>query len=222
MISGNHTDGISAYDAIEPLVQWQPNIRIKGLPNSTISSNHAAGAAGMYLRDGEVATSVTLHNSTVAFNTSPAGASNGIVAVSVQGTCALTLLSTLLAGNSGAADADFSPGGCAVSPSGGFNLTQKTTFSAPTWIGGDPMLGPLADNGGPTLTHALAPGSPAIDHGANPDNRATDQRGGGISPATSASRQTSARTNSRTISFTTISSRFGRVIVSATHRECRT
>ena len=28
---------------------------------------------------------------------------------------------------------------------------------------GDPMLGPLADNGGPTWTHALLPGSPAID-----------------------------------------------------------
>ena len=27
----------------------------------------------------------------------------------------------------------------------------------------DPNLGPLADNGGPTLTHALLPGSPAID-----------------------------------------------------------
>ena len=40
------------------------------------------------------------------------------------------------------------------------------------WIGdgncspafsGDPMLAPLADNGGPTLTHNLLPGSPAID-----------------------------------------------------------
>ncbi|HUJ11119.1 MAG TPA: choice-of-anchor Q domain-containing protein [Verrucomicrobiae bacterium] len=29
----------------------------------------------------------------------------------------------------------------------------------------DPMLGPLQNNGGPTLTHALLPGSPAIDAG---------------------------------------------------------
>ncbi|MEZ6072922.1 MAG: choice-of-anchor Q domain-containing protein [Pirellulales bacterium] len=29
----------------------------------------------------------------------------------------------------------------------------------------DPLLGPLADNGGPTMTHALLPGSPAIDAG---------------------------------------------------------
>ncbi len=34
-------------------------------------------------------------------------------------------------------------------------------------VGGiiDPLLGPLADNGGLTLTHALLPGSPAIDSG---------------------------------------------------------
>lgn len=32
-------------------------------------------------------------------------------------------------------------------------------------INTDPLLGPLADNGGPTLTHALLPGSPAIDAG---------------------------------------------------------
>ena len=38
-------------------------------------------------------------------------------------------------------------------------------------------LGPLADNGGPTLTHALLPGSPAIDAGDNLDAPATDQRG---------------------------------------------
>jgi hypothetical protein len=29
----------------------------------------------------------------------------------------------------------------------------------------DPLLGPLADHGGPTMTHALLPGSPAIDAG---------------------------------------------------------
>jgi hypothetical protein len=40
----------------------------------------------------------------------------------------------------------------------------------------DPMLGPLADNGGPTLTHALLPGSPAIDAGADARCPATDQR----------------------------------------------
>ena len=32
-------------------------------------------------------------------------------------------------------------------------------------INTEPLLGPLQDNGGPTLTHALLPGSPAIDAG---------------------------------------------------------
>jgi hypothetical protein len=35
----------------------------------------------------------------------------------------------------------------------------------------------LADNGGPTLTHALLAGSPAIDAGDNAVCPATDQRG---------------------------------------------
>ncbi len=54
---------------------------------------------------------------------------------------------------------------------------------------GDPKLGALAGNGGPTETHALLAGSPAIDKGNN--DLATDQRGEqrpfddpGIAPAT--------------------------------------
>jgi len=45
------------------------------------------------------------------------------------------------------------------------------------------LLGPLADNGGPTLTHALLPGSPAIDSGdpSIVDPAANDQRGAGFS-----------------------------------------
>src|SRR5262249_48608751 len=46
-------------------------------------------------------------------------------------------------------------------------------------------LGPLADNGGPTLTHTLLAGSPAIDAGDNsvlgaPLSLTTDQRGAGF------------------------------------------
>ena len=50
-----------------------------------------------------------------------------------------------------------------------FNLTDTVT--------GDPLLGPLADNGGPTLTHALLPGSPAIDAGNDAVAETVDQRG---------------------------------------------
>ena len=44
----------------------------------------------------------------------------------------------------------------------------------------DPLLGPLADNAGPTRTHALLPGSPAIESGDPtilPDPIEFDQRG---------------------------------------------
>lgn len=44
-------------------------------------------------------------------------------------------------------------------------------------INQDPLLGPLADNGGFTLTHALGAGSPAIDAGDPTNCPATDQRG---------------------------------------------
>jgi len=44
-------------------------------------------------------------------------------------------------------------------------------------INADPLLGPLADNGGFTQTHALGPGSPAIDTGHPSNCPATDQRG---------------------------------------------
>ena len=52
--------------------------------------------------------------------------------------------------------------------SGGHNLFSDTPAVAldPTdLVNTDPLLGPLADNGGPTFTHALLPGSPAIDAG---------------------------------------------------------
>ncbi|HEX5123807.1 MAG TPA: Ig-like domain-containing protein [Rhodanobacteraceae bacterium] len=80
----------------------------------------------------------------------------------------------------------------AASPSlTGFNLVGAFTggacaFSAANndHIGVDPLLGALADNGGPTLTMALGAGSPALDAGdpagcKNTLNRvlSTDQRG---------------------------------------------
>ena len=44
-------------------------------------------------------------------------------------------------------------------------------------INADPLLGPLADNGGFSFTHALGAGSPAIDAGDPTNCPATDQRG---------------------------------------------
>ncbi len=63
----------------------------------------------------------------------------------------------------------------------GHNLFSDNPGSAyldPTdLINTEPRLGPLADNGGPTLTQALLPGSPAIDAGVAVAGVTTDQRG---------------------------------------------
>jgi hypothetical protein len=64
--------------------------------------------------------------------------------------------------------------------SGGHNLFSDTPGVAldPTdLVNTDPLLGPLADNGGPTMTMALLPGSPAIDAGVPVPGVTTDQRG---------------------------------------------
>src|SRR5262249_39362688 len=51
-----------------------------------------------------------------------------------------------------------------------FNNSQK----------GDPKLGPLQDNGGPTQTQTVLPGRPALDQGSNPQNPSTNQRRPGL------------------------------------------
>jgi hypothetical protein len=50
----------------------------------------------------------------------------------------------------------------------------------PDTLHADPHLAPLADNGGPTATHAIAADSPAIDAGNNVAGLDTDQRGSGF------------------------------------------
>jgi hypothetical protein len=59
--------------------------------------------------------------------------------------------------------------------------TGKTAFDL---VGVNPLLGPLADNGGPTHTHALAPGSPALEAVLPKRScRRPDQRGVAREPA---------------------------------------
>jgi hypothetical protein len=64
--------------------------------------------------------------------------------------------------------------------SAGYNLESGTSCGCtePTdQQNADPLLGPLADNGGPTLTHALLPCSPALDAIPWSGAPGTDQRG---------------------------------------------
>ena len=57
------------------------------------------------------------------------------------------------------------------------NLIESNDGCADVFSTADPNLGPLADNGGPTETHALLPGSPAINTAHTQGAPAVDQRG---------------------------------------------
>ncbi len=68
----------------------------------------------------------------------------------------------------------------AVTTDGGDNIDQDghCDLSGPGDVSGqDPMLVPIADNGGPTLTQALLAGSPALGDPATSNCPAVDQRG---------------------------------------------
>ena len=89
--------------------------------------------------------------------------------------CAMSLTNTIIANNSGG---DCSKTGAFGS---GHNIDSDGTCDLKATgdkSNVDPKLGPLADNGGPTLTHALLPGSPAINAIPSQDCVVTrDQRG---------------------------------------------
>jgi hypothetical protein len=124
--------------------------------NSTISGNRSLRLGGGVVVMG----TLQMVNCTISNNTTQ-GEAGGVY---VKG--ALDVVNTLIANNTGAG------GNCVVAGLDEYgvegtlgtntnNLVEDSTCSPET--SGDPMLGPLADNGGDTKTHALLPGSPAID-----------------------------------------------------------
>jgi UDP-3-O-[3-hydroxymyristoyl] glucosamine N-acyltransferase len=135
------------------------------LTNSTVSSNSAVEGGGIFNR-----ATLSLTNSTVAGNSTEDSHGGGVY--NAGGT--LELINSIVAAQAGGED-------CIGSiMSLGHNLDSDGTcgLTAPSDIPDtDPRLGPLADNGGPTETHALLPGSPAIDAGDDGVCPATDQRG---------------------------------------------
>jgi hypothetical protein len=70
-----------------------------------------------------------------------------------------------------------------IMTSQGYNLITKIAGCTISGIqtgniyGSKPLLGALADNGGPTMTHRLLSASPAVDAGHPSDFETTDQRG---------------------------------------------
>jgi len=162
------------------------------ISNSTISGNEASYGGGVA---GPVS---TINNSTITLNTVNDGNSSGsygsegggVIVFNIGYTygvdgvagagALLTLNSAIVFGNSGSGatyGADL--GGPDVVVSGANNLVGSSTAPLPAGtLSTDPLLGPLANNGGPTLTHALGAGSPALNTGNNVAGLSTDQRGG--------------------------------------------
>lgn len=136
--------------------------------NSTFSGNSAFLGGAIY-NEG----TLTVTNGTFSGN-----ATSGIVNDFANGGT-IRLRNTIMAGGGDVCQAPF--GGIMDD---GHNMDTGTScgFTDPTSQSStDPLLGLLADNGGPTLTHALLPGSPAIDGGICTDYTGTtilaDQRG---------------------------------------------
>ena len=131
---------------------------VVAITNSTVSGNAAQHVGGIF------AGTIVLTNSTISENSSGIGATDS-----------LTLRGSIVAGNAG-------PGGVADllfvtgTLTSNYSLIGDTVGLSPGIIAAinsgagnllnlDPLLGPLADNGGPTKTYATLPGSPAINAG---------------------------------------------------------
>ncbi|GGA42831.1 DUF4347 domain-containing protein [Okeania sp. KiyG1] len=143
--------------------------------NSTISSNLGHGIYN--------AGTASISNSTITRNEDPFERS-AILSRGFDGpdfVPSTTLTSTIVSGNF---NTDFdATGSNNIFISGGNNLIGTgnaiDNFNGDNDQTGitDPLLGELADNGGPTLTHLPLPNSPAIDAGSNPNALTNDQRG---------------------------------------------
>ena len=162
--------------------------------NSTISANAALyGSGGVYIGSGS---SLTVNQSTISANSS-AGSYTGTDGGGIQlgdNTSVVTLSGSIVSGNSSgvAGAADFGLYSSLASDTASITATNSLIGEVDSRItvngtnnvsSTNPMLGALANNGGPTKTMALLTGSPAIDAGPNPVATFTgnefDQRGAG-------------------------------------------
>jgi predicted outer membrane repeat protein len=124
--------------------------------NSTVTNNTATGEGG-----GLAALDVSLIYATVVNNTAPTGANIEILQFD-----SLTSFGSVVAlPRGGGTNCGFEPP--PVTTSNGFNFSDDSScgFTASTdkQNAGDPGLGALADNGGPTQTRLPQSGSPLID-----------------------------------------------------------
>jgi CSLREA domain-containing protein len=125
--------------------------------NSTFSGNSVSfrsPGGGIYF----VGSTASIRNSTFSANVAAPGFAGANVANNLS-TGNLTLSNAIVADGIGL-------GNCSGTVTdGGGNLFWPAEDTSCPGTAGDPMLAPLADNGGPTHTMALPPGSAAIDAG---------------------------------------------------------
>ncbi|MBI9076096.1 MAG: hypothetical protein JEZ02_11855 [Desulfatibacillum sp.] len=164
--SGGGGGGVRSYNS----TIWIINSTLSGNANQY---NGFASAMRNHLSD------VYIVNSTIT------GGGTGIGAISnLSASCTIT--STIIAENEGV-DIHWIAGDIQTYP---VTVSRSLVESVDTYtltngvdgniVGQSPGLDALADNGGPTLTHALLSGSPAIDTGANTLSLQFDQRGQGF------------------------------------------
>jgi predicted outer membrane repeat protein len=141
------------------------------LVNTTFSGNVAGLVGGAIVSQG----TVTIRNSTIAFNV--AGDGGGIF----MSDGSLGMRNTIIANNIDNDDTNANDPNCLVKTGvnlaiSGRNIANENPCAVdPAIVVTDPQLGPLAANGGPTMTHALSIQSPAIDFGTL-CSETTDQR----------------------------------------------
>ncbi|MBP0018298.1 MAG: CHAT domain-containing protein [Cyanobacteria bacterium SBLK] len=151
---------------------------ILNLTNSTISGNHSLSDNGGGIMLGNGGNVSQISSSTIADNhadTSGGGisASNAIVNIS----------NAIVANNTANGTANDIDGMGIISGTVSYTLIEETsgtttlTFTTGNLTEVDPQLLSLANNGGPTQTHALSSSSPAINRGNNTSAPSTDQRG---------------------------------------------
>ncbi|MDH4182895.1 MAG: CSLREA domain-containing protein [Nitrospinota bacterium] len=155
-ISGNSAASGGGIYSVGPLT----------VTNSTISGNSAASGGGIYT----AGVTLTVTNSTISGNSA---ASGGGVAKVLGSTASFsnTIIASATGGDcfgGGITSNNYNIASDATCAFGGLNdVNNSATITA--------SLGALANNGGPTQTHALLAGSPALDTGSCVN--ATDQRG---------------------------------------------
>jgi len=133
--------------------------------NSTLSGNRADIGGGIYTDISGLDIAASTFDSNIAFSTG-GGIFNNVSGAVLRNSIVANSVGTNCSGEEIVDDGNNLQFGDAEADSCGTSIPIA-----------DPKLGPLADNGGPTLTHALLPGSAAIDAGDNTNCPATDQRG---------------------------------------------